>query len=132
MDSVTLEKLRVVERAERTSFTPPVPSGPVTPADVAAYFHSVEVFSYEGKQLVRESWILKTAGNSAICFLKIANCGISCDVCLSASTFLPPTARGGLNTEYSVKERAQLETWFEEDVLRKITEEVKLTRLSGR
>ena len=44
-----------------------------------------------------------------------------------AGMFLPPV-RLGMNTEYTVQERAQLQTWFAEDVLPKLAAEVRATR----
>ena len=41
--------------------------------------------------------------------------------------FLPPT-RPGMNSQYSVIERAQLEAWFEQDILPKIYVEVRKAR----
>ena len=107
---------------------PAVPSGPVTPADVAAFFHTVRTYSYAGKSIVKESWILKTANDSAVCYIDVANCGFNCDVCLTAGMFLPPV-RPGMNNEYSVKERAQMQTWFEQDILLKVADEVRAARL---
>ena len=127
VDSATLEQLRVIERAERNGFSPPVPSEPVSRAEVANAFHR------QGQTGGHwETWVLKTAGNESICYLSIANCSNAssrCDICFMAARFLPPTARAADNTGFSVKERAQLQTWFEQDILRKIAVEVRDARL---
>ena len=127
VDSATIERIRSMTRTRNLNNVPAVPSGPVTPADVAAFFHTVRTYSYEGKPIVEESWMLKTANDLAVCYIDVANCGFNCDVCLTAGMFLPPV-RPGMNNEYSVKERAQLQTWFEQDILLKVADKVRAAR----
>ena len=87
VDSATIERIRAMTRAENPSYMPALPSGPVIPADVSAFFHTVRTFSYEGKSIIQESWVLLTANKLAVCYIDVANCGFNCDVCLTAGMF---------------------------------------------
>ncbi|MCB2380092.1 hypothetical protein LGH70_21030 [Hymenobacter sp. BT635] len=72
----------------------------------------------------RYTWGLKTANNRIICSLGIANAN---ELCLQSVTFLPVTKTGG-NWELTREERARAQTWFEEDILAKLSALIKETR----